>query len=103
MPREKLDHSPPIGRLDNVADKGLLAEILDFDFALLCERMLQRNDQREFVLQNFRGQLEILDSPARQEEPRQQVARDRDDARTQGSRIPSRELDDEIPFSPEFR
>lgn len=51
----------------------------------------------EIVLQNFRGQLEILDSPAaRAEEPRQQVAHDRDDARTQGSRV--RELDDDLPF-----
>ncbi len=56
----------------------------------------------EIVLQNFRGQLEILDSPAaRSEEPRQQVSHDRDDARTQGSRV--RDLDDEIPFAPEWR
>lgn len=52
----------------------------------------------EVVLQNFRGQLEILDSPAaRPEEPRQQK-----EPPAAGYRA-SRDLDDDIPFAPEFR
>jgi single-strand DNA-binding protein len=64
----------------------------------------------EVVLQNFRGQLEILDQPAaRAEEPKQQQGLyDRDDARTQGNRVSRQSVGDDlggddIPFNPEFR
>src|SRR6201999_1173801 len=56
--REKLDDAAAIWRLDDVSDEGFLAQVFDVHFALLGERMLQRNDEREFVLQYF-GRLQL--------------------------------------------
>lgn len=55
----------------------------------------------EIVLQKFRGELQMLDTPAR-EERRSSYEPDDGDMPSGGGR-PGRELDDEIPFSPEFR
>lgn len=57
----------------------------------------------EVVLQQYRGELQMLDSAGeRQErsEPKQQTLYDRDDERTHGGAAP---FDDEIPFAPEWR
>nr|WMC99301.1 single-stranded DNA-binding protein [Aminobacter aminovorans] len=72
----------------------------------------------EIVLQKFRGELQILEAPARDEQPgmsayASRADRDADqgmygrhaddgDAQSGGGR-PGRDLDDEIPFAPEWR
>ena len=59
--REKLDHAAAIGGLDAVGDEVFVAEVLDVDFALFREDMFGRNDQSEFVLQDFGGlELRLL-------------------------------------------
>ncbi|HET7413388.1 MAG TPA: single-stranded DNA-binding protein, partial [Pararhizobium sp.] len=60
----------------------------------------------EIVLQNFRGELQLLDKREdggqRQSEQHQQGMYDRNDPRTSGGgAVP--DLDDEIPFAPEWR
>ena len=59
----------------------------------------------EVVLQKFRGEMQMLDNPDREREDRpstqgrQQSLYDRDDHRTHGGR----DLDDDVPFAPEWR
>jgi len=55
MAREKLDDAAAEGRFDDVGDKVFLAKLLDIDLLLLGEEMLGRNDESEFVLENFGG------------------------------------------------
>jgi len=59
----------------------------------------------EIVLQKFRGELQMLDAPdggsKLQSQPSRDVSQDRDDPRTGGGY--ARDLDDEIPFAPEWR
>ena len=55
---EKFDHAATEGRFDNVGDEVFLAEFLDFDFALFGERMLGRDDESQFVFQDF-GSLKL--------------------------------------------
>lgn len=60
----------------------------------------------ECVLQKFRGELEMLDTKGEnqssgQRQSEQQSMYDRDDDRTKGGAVP--DLDDEIPFAPEWR
>jgi single-strand DNA-binding protein len=55
----------------------------------------------EVVLQKFRGELQMLDTKSDDAAPKQDrsTSYDRDDARTHGGR----DLDDQIPFAPEWR
>jgi len=55
----------------------------------------------EIVLQKFRGELQMLDTKSDDAAPKQErsTSYDRDDARTHGGR----DLDDDIPFAPEWR
>ena len=55
MAREELDHSAAEGRFDDMSDKIFFAEFLDLDFAFLGKRMLGRNNQGEFVFEDFGG------------------------------------------------
>jgi len=52
---EKLDHAAAKRRFDNVGDKIFLSQFLDVHFAALGKGMLRRNDEGEFVFQNFGG------------------------------------------------
>ena len=52
---EEFDHAAPVGRLDDVSNERLFVEIRDIDFAALGKRMLEGNDQSEFVLEDFGG------------------------------------------------
>lgn len=57
----------------------------------------------EIVLQKFRGELQMLDAPRDERQSNQRSSSyNRDDNRTHGGGY-SRELDDEIPFAPEWR
>ena len=56
--REELDDAAAKGRFNDVGDEVFFAEFLDFDFAFFCQRVLGRNDESEFVLQNF-GRLKL--------------------------------------------
>ena len=55
---KSLDDTAAKGRFNDVGDEVFFAELLDFDFAFFCQRVLGRNDESELVLQNF-GRLKL--------------------------------------------
>jgi hypothetical protein len=52
---EELDDAAAKGGFDDVGDEGFAAEVGDVDFALAGQGMLGRDDQGEFIFQDFGG------------------------------------------------